>query len=373
MTRVGFQVRDMVRPPFVQRWTESGAVVNTTHYAEQCHAITPMVILDRPGGGATRCIEEITQSTRKLLSGNLVVLVSDLTKRSEWGLLEFLINLRNCAVSSISTADPTNLPDYNFRGFDYLAVLYWCVELNCEGPEPAFVESPYLKKYKKLQKPLKTIATSGISELLDFGGVIFDLVTSTVEESIEERVSKNLKKLARYRLPLGSAHAESIRKRISEGAHITRFELFNALSDEIEDGFGKTFKKNSGIKVLSVSDAIDILEVGKVTRAGRDFSRGLERTLKSLSSHKNTISVAGGRDVYEPHATELPGMLWKICRLRGVTPEEILPNLGGVISPECKKKLHELILDPDENNLADLTRYAEIWELIQRGESFELT
>ncbi|KQI73478.1 hypothetical protein AN191_00855 [Loktanella sp. 5RATIMAR09] len=299
-------------------------------------------------------------------------MVSDLTKRSEWALMEFLVKLRNDVITSISVADPRKLPDYHFRGFGFLAILYWCVEYSCEGPEPVFEDSPYLARYKKAKNPIKVLLTAGLSEFLELGGLFFDLVTSAVEESVEERIKKNLNALARSKLPIGDGPASEIRDKLSNREVVSSEAIREALTKEFCHGFAQLSAAFPERTFLGFVDAVDILASGSVTRAGIQFRDEFAEVFVSFESQENAKVLMGGRGQDQEMISELFPSDWMVHRLKSITVEELLKSLRTVLPAKQYDSIQAFGANRHPDSKIDLLEFADHWDQMQRGPSDEL-
>jgi len=372
MVRTGFGVRGVSRPPYIPRKSRSGEEVGVCRYVGKTENFIPSVVLSEPGDGVTRCLEEIATGVKNVENSPWTVMVSDLTKRSEWGLLDFLVKIRNDLVSSIDVADPRNLPDYYFRGFGYLAILYWCIEYNCEGDEPQFEDSPYLAHYRKAKNPIKVLLTAGISEFLDLGGIFFDLVTSAIEESVEERVSKNLNKLARSKLPIGNGSASKIRKRLSRGEDVSTEDIRAALISEFEQAFGNLCNSNSERCFLSLTDAADVIASGYCTRAGREFGESYLKLLTIVNEPSHVASIAGGRKAGFVGLTRLTEAGWAVYELEDVSLGDLKQQLVAHIDSKLLENVDRFANAKPDSTRVNLAEFAEFWATQQGGREDEL-
>lgn len=372
MVRTGFGARGVSRPPYIPRKSRSGEEVGVYRYVGKTENFVPAVVLSEPGDGVTRCLEEIATGVESLDNVPWTVMVSDLTKRSEWGLLDFLVKIRNDLVSSIDVADPRYLPDYYFRGFGYLAILYWCIEYNCEGDEPKFEDSPYLAHYRKVKNPIKVLLSAGVSEFLELGGIFFDLVTSAIEESIEERVTKNLKKLARSKLPIGNGPASKIRKRLSRGEDVGAEDIRDALIGEFDQAFGKLSSSNSERCFLSLTDAADVIASGCCTRAGREFGESYLRLLTIVNEPAHVASIAGGREAGFVGLTRLTESGWAVYELEDVSLGDLKQQMVAHSDSKLMENVDRFASAKPDSSRVNLAEFAEFWATHRGGREDEL-
>lgn len=371
--RRGFKASHSVRPPFVPRRRAANEMyaICAQRHSENWYA--PLVFCSNAKGGVTRFLEEMHDELLDRLNGNWNLLAVDLTNRSRWGILDFCVHIRNEIVKSSREVLPQRLPERHFAGFDFVALLYWTVCQNCEGPAPAFKCAESTAKYGRAGKVIASVATGGV---IDFAAAAYELSelalsagAETAKISSETRVRKALKYLNDLRFRSVSGPAGVVRSKFRQGEPLDRNEIARALAEELLIAIQRVSATDETCGYIVFFDAFDVLDFELKLLEGSEFSDLLIWIANSLGKKAQFRVFAGKRTSARSLFSILRKLGWTKIMLESITASQLrlaLENRVPYIPRDDIERLVSESLATGTKQQVDFQKYSDAWDRYER-------